>query len=81
MRTYPLQKRQLKGRLSSVNMVRPYVPFDPVAAWERVEERLKRMTDDEKIQTLVRAGLLTEDLEIAEPYRSAPPEKSSKKKS
>ncbi|BCU77956.1 hypothetical protein [Luteolibacter sp. LG18] len=50
--------------------VRPFVPYNPLEAWDRVEARLEKMTDEEKIQTLIDAGILTQDRQLAEPYRT-----------
>ncbi len=43
---------------------------DPyAAAWKNVQRRMSKMTDGEKLQTLVSAGILTEKGNVTKPYK------------
>jgi hypothetical protein len=42
---------------------------DPVELWKVTKARLDAMTDAERRQTLVDAGILTPDFKPAKPYR------------
>lgn len=43
---------------------------DPyAAAWQKVRSRMSKMTDGEKRQTLVSAGILTEKGNVKKPYK------------
>jgi len=46
---------------------------DPLIAWRKVEERMKKMTSKERVQTLVDAGILDKKLRITAPYRELIP--------
>lgn len=42
---------------------------DPEELWKLTKARLDAMTDQERLQTLVDAGILTPNLKPAKPYR------------
>ncbi len=44
-------------------------PFDVRRAWREVEKKLDAMTDSERVQTLVDAGILTRSGAVAKPYK------------
>lgn len=44
-------------------------PFDVRRAWREVEKELQAMTDSERVQTLVDAGILTRSGAVARPYK------------
>jgi len=48
-----------------------YKRYDPLEAWSQVEKQLDKMTPDERAQTLVRAGIVTEKMNLRKPYREA----------
>ena len=47
----------------------PFVSQDPRVLWAKAEDDFNRMTDAQKVQTLVSAGLFTSNLKPAKPYR------------
>lgn len=44
-------------------------PLDVRSAWREVEKKLDAMTDSERVQTLVDAGILTRSGAVAKPYK------------
>jgi hypothetical protein len=44
-------------------------PSPVEAAWERFKKRFDIMTDEEKLQTFVDAGILTKKGRLTKPYR------------
>ncbi|MEI6673875.1 MAG: hypothetical protein WCO57_01725 [Verrucomicrobiota bacterium] len=46
-----------------------FISQDPRVLWAKAEGDFNRMTDAQKVQTLVSAGLFTSSLKPAKPYR------------
>ncbi len=55
------RNRQIASSISSF--------VDLEQGWAKVEKRLDQMTPEEKLQTLVDAGILTEKRNVRKPYR------------
>ena len=46
-----------------------FISQDPRVLWAKAEDDFNRMTDAQKVQTLVAAGLFTSSLKPTKPYR------------
>lgn len=44
---------------------------DPLILWERASKEFQKMSAKKQVQTLVKAGIITEKKNLREPYRRA----------
>jgi len=64
MATEPGSCHNLPG-MSETSIIKT---FDVRRAWSQVEKRLQRMSNEDRAQTLVKAGILTPKGKVTKPY-------------